>query len=304
MHGRAHDSKTNTSYFHSIKPLKGRSTTSRSVSPSKLPPPSMNNPFGGAPQQQQQQPAFSTGAFGASNNAGAVPPQAASFTFGSSQQAPSNPFTSLNQSQSFGGFGQSQQPSNAPTFSPAKLDFSFGAPASPAGSANTNGSAAAPFAFGMSSPAKPADAPSFGANPSSNSVNVFGGFSQSKPVTSMFGQSQAQPKDDGITDAEVKEIEDAGPRLAAAGKMKDLEKIIRESSEKYRVRRETNEEKADMCMCVWRNADMMQNGANLEGFTPRELPADAQRKLLNFVRNPNQSVSLSLQQMRGQYNIA
>lgn len=192
----------------------------------------MNNSFGGAPQQ----PAFTTNGFGAMSNPAS---QASSFTFGASQPASSNLFASANQSQSFGGFGASQQPSSAPTFSPAKIDFSFGGPpASSNTNTNTNGSTPPPFSFGISSPAKPASTPSFGANPSATS-NVFG---QSKPTTNMFGQAQPAPqqKDDGITDAEVKEIENAGAKLQELKKMDELERMIRDSSEKYKVRRKTS----------------------------------------------------------------
>lgn len=216
--------------------MKGR-PASRSTSPSKFPSPSLGGSFDGLPQQApQQQAAFSTGSFGAPNQA--IPPIApASFTFGEQQASQaSNPFSQANQSQSFGGFGASQQ-TNTPTFSPSKVDFNFGGPAP---SLNTNGSAPAAFAFGGNSPAKPAatnGSLSFGASTSSNTSNVFGIGAQIKTGTSMFGGAQPTPatSSQGLTDAEVQEIENAGPRLAAEGKLGDLEKIVREASDKYRV---------------------------------------------------------------------
>lgn len=241
----------------------------------------MNNPFG-APQQQQQQQQPAFGGFGASpspappqqssmfgSNAfapqspapqqqtGPTPPSS-SFTFGAAPA--SNPFASASQSQSFGGFGASQ---NTPSFSPLKTDsFNFGGPPAP----TTNGA----FSFGANSPAKPAE-PSKSAT---NGVSAFG----SGTSSTMFGQP---PQPAALTDAEIKEIEDAGPRLAADNKLADLEKIVRESDPKYQV----GPYPFFSLSILTNHTNSIQN-ASLAGLNLRELPIPAQQKLLAFVKNP------------------
>ncbi|KAL1304308.1 hypothetical protein AAFC00_000711 [Neodothiora populina] len=341
----------------SIKPLKrGSAASSRSTSPSKpLAPPALNNPFGApapaqnsfgastfspSPAPPQQQPAF-------------APPTASSFTFGAStsnSQPASNPFASLSgQSQSFGGFGASQN--NTPSFSPLKTaaptSFSFGATAAaPAPASASNGATSKSFTFGTqpaspapASPAPAASAPSFSfggtssaATPAAATSNTpvvsfnssstpkpaeqtpsfsFGSTTPAKPsqpstaptfsfgapaatetpaktpsfsfgatntttpakptesqtnTTNMFGQPAANQ---AISDAEIKEIEDAGPRLASQGRLDELERIVRESDEKYK------------------------SATSLAGLDLKELPIEAQRNLLSYVRNPVPSTNAS-----------
>ena len=228
---------------NSIKPMKNRAAASRSASPSKAPPtPSLNSAFGGVPQQPQ----FNSNGFGGFNSPtpqspqpqpGPQPPTASSFTFGAPQQQ-SNPFGGL-QASSFPpapSFGQNN--ATASSFSPAKapVSFNFGGGGGGGGGQSTNTPSAAPFSFGASTPTKPAEEAKTNGTPAFANV-----FQSQKPTagspapTNMFGQSQQQ-RTSGLSDAEVKEIEDAAPRLQAEGRLADLEKLVREHSVKYKVR--------------------------------------------------------------------
>ncbi|KAI4731355.1 hypothetical protein E4T49_00759 [Aureobasidium sp. EXF-10728] len=255
----------------SIKPLKGRPGSSRSSSPSKTSPaPGFPNPFGGADSNPFAQSA-------------PAPPAAASFNFGqTSAQPQSNPFGNMSTSQSFPpnapanasnnpapsfSFGQSQ-PASGPSFAPPQASsFSFGAltpsgtsfsfGATPAKPPQQNGDAnkAPSFTFG-STPASPG--PSTPASPAPAAFNPFA--SMSGPS---FGSSE-QP----ISAAEIQEIESAGPRLSQEGKLDQLANIVRHSEPKYK-------------------------DADLAGLNLSTLPPAVQRKMLDFVRNKPETVSLT-----------
>ncbi|KAH0341356.1 hypothetical protein KCU81_g6256, partial [Aureobasidium melanogenum] len=247
-----------------IKPLKGRPGASRSASPSKASPsPGFPNPFGGADSNPFAQSA-------------PAPPAAASFNFGQTTAQPqSNPFGNMSTSQSFPpnaptnnstfSFGQSQ-PSSAPTFAPPQASsFNFGA-STPSGTS---------FSFGAS-PAKPSQngdankAPSFtfGSTPASPGPSAPASPAPAfNPFSSMSGPSFGSTEQP-ISAAEISEIEAAGPRLTQEGKLEQLANIVRQSDPKYK-------------------------DASLAGLNLSTLPPAVQRKLLDFVRNKPETVSLT-----------
>ncbi|KAG9862594.1 hypothetical protein KCU77_g3383, partial [Aureobasidium melanogenum] len=248
-----------------IKPLKGRPGASRSASPSKASPsPGFPNPFGGADSNPFAQSA-------------PAPPAAASFNFGQTTAQPqSNPFGNMSTSQSFPpnapannntfSFGQSQ-PSSASAFAPPQASsFNFGA-STPSGTS---------FSFGAS-PAKPSQqngeankTPSFtfGSTPASPGPSAPASPAPAfNPFSSMSGPSFGSTEQP-ISAAEIGEIEAAGPRLSQEGKLDQLANIVRHSDPKYK-------------------------DANLAGLNLSTLPAAVQRKLLDFVRNKPETVSLT-----------
>ncbi|KAH0159291.1 hypothetical protein KCU67_g7182, partial [Aureobasidium melanogenum] len=248
-----------------IKPLKGRPGASRSASPSKATPsPGFPNPFGAADSNPFAQSA-------------PAPPAAASFNFGQTTAQPqSNPFGNMSTSQSFPpnapannstfSFGQSQ-PSSASAFAPPQASgFNFGA-STPSGTS---------FSFGAS-PAKPSQqngdankAPSFtfGSTPASPGPSAPASPAPAfNPFSSMSGPSFGSTEQP-ISAAEIGEIEAAGPRLAQEGKLDQLANIVRHSDPKYK-------------------------DANLGGLNLSTLPPAVQRKLLDFVRNKPETVSLT-----------
>ncbi|GAB7351769.1 hypothetical protein MBLNU459_g2345t1 [Dothideomycetes sp. NU459] len=249
----------------SIKPLKGR-TTSRSTSPSKMAPP-MPNVFGGGD--------VNSSVFGQS---APQPPSASSFSFGGQAAQPaSNPFASQSQSfppaQAFGAFGASQ-PAPAVNFS-APSSFNFGASTpSPAGAfafgaspakpqepnAANGASNAATNGFSFGAGAQTAGFPSPAKQTSAAGSGAFNPFGSIATSTNVFGQSQ--PQSQSISDAEIAEIEGAGPRLSQEGRLAELENIVRTSDPKYK-------------------------DASLAGLNLKELPAEAQKKMLEFVRSPS-----------------
>lgn len=267
----------------SIKPLKGRPGASRSASPSKgSPAPGFPNPFGGADSNPFAQSA-------------PAPPAAASFNFGQTTAQPqNNPFGSMSTSQSFPpnaptnnntfSFGQSQ-PASASAFAPPQASsFNFGAStpsgtsfsfsASPAKPSQPNGDAnkAPSFTFG-STPASPG--PSAPASP----APAF------NPFSSMSGPSFGSTEQP-ISAAEIHEIESAGPRLSQEGKLDQLADIVRNSDPKYKVL-SFIASRHDACPLT------LAQDASLVGLNLSTLPPAVQKKLLDFVRNKPDTVSLT-----------
>jgi hypothetical protein len=181
-------------------------------------------------------------------------------------------------------FGQSQ-PSSASAFAPPQASgFNFGA-STPSGTS---------FSFGAS-PAKPSQqngdankAPSFtfGSTPASPGPSAPASPAPAfNPFSSMSGPSFGSTEQP-ISAAEIGEIEAAGPRLAQEGKLDQLANIVRHSDPKYKVSSLVGA-RHNSCSLT------LAQDANLGGLNLSTLPPAVQRKLLDFVRNKPETVSLT-----------